>query len=139
MRLPKDPPARDGVGAGSGSARLSEAIPSKEEQGRLISRKQSAAVEFDSDSCTTEPVHKEPGPMRKALQRALRDHLQPDGQITGYMVVTFRDGVATITSDASDNDEAAQEVLETIALAILDPASPAEDASDEIGICAGNA
>ena len=77
--------------------------------------------------------------MRKALQRALRDHLQPDGQITGYMVVTFRDGVATITSDASDNDEAAQEVLETIPLAILDPASPAEDASDEIGICAGNA
>lgn len=77
--------------------------------------------------------------MRKAIQRALRDHLQSEGQITGFMVVTFRDGVATITSDASDNDEVAQEVLETIAVAILDPASPADDSDDGIGVCAGNA
>ncbi|HEX2552278.1 MAG TPA: hypothetical protein VHL98_01160 [Microvirga sp.] len=77
--------------------------------------------------------------MRKALQRALRDHLQSEGQITGFMVVTFRDGVAAITSDASDNDEAAQRVLETLAVALLEPASPAEDPDDEIGVCAGTA
>lgn len=77
--------------------------------------------------------------MRKALQRALRDHLQSEGQITGFMVVTFRDGVAAITSDASDNDEAAQKVLGTLAEALLEPVSPAQDADDEIGICAGSA
>ena len=76
--------------------------------------------------------------MRKSVQKAVQDHLQLAGDITGYMVVTFRDGVATITSEASEADEAAQEVLEAIAQAIVDPMSPADD-HDEIGICAGNA
>jgi hypothetical protein len=53
--------------------------------------------------------------MRKDLQRAVREHLQQKGEITGYMVVTFRDGIATFSSDAGDGDEAAQEILEAIA------------------------
>jgi len=77
--------------------------------------------------------------MRKAFQRAVQLHLEQKGEITGYMIVTFRDGIATFTSDAGDSDEAAQEILEAIAIALTEPAHPADDHDDEIGICAGSA
>ncbi len=77
--------------------------------------------------------------MRKDLQRAVREHLQQKGEITGYMVVTFRDGIATFSSDAGDGDEAAQEILEAIATALIEPMSPADDQDDAIGVCAGTA
>jgi hypothetical protein len=44
--------------------------------------------------------------MRKALQSAAFEHLRQKGKITGYMVVTFRDRIATFISDASGKDEA---------------------------------
>ncbi len=77
--------------------------------------------------------------MRKALQRAVLEYLQQKGEITGYMVVTFRDGIATFSSDAGDDDEAAQEILEAIATALVEPINPAEDQDDAIGVCAGTA
>jgi hypothetical protein len=59
--------------------------------------------------------------MRKALQRAVLE----------------RGGIATFSSDAGD--EAAQEILEAIAAALIEPMSPADDQDDAIGICAGTA
>lgn len=77
--------------------------------------------------------------MRKALQRAIRQHLEQKGEVTGYMVVTFRDGVASFSSDAGEDDEAAREILAFIAAALTETANPAHDQDDAIGICAGTA
>jgi hypothetical protein len=78
--------------------------------------------------------------MRKAFQRAVEQQLDQDGEITGYMVVTFRDGVATFSSDASEGDEPAQEILAAIATALTEPESvAADDDDDAIGVCAGSA
>jgi type VI protein secretion system component Hcp len=43
---------------------------------------------------------------RKALQSAVFEHLRQKGKITGYMIVTFRDCIATFISDAGGGDEA---------------------------------
>ncbi len=57
----------------------------------------------------------------------------------GYLLITFRDGEAMLTGEASDCDEFAQEVIGSIQAALLDPMSAANDSEDEIGLCTGQA
>jgi hypothetical protein len=77
--------------------------------------------------------------MRRLIEKALREHQDEQGEITGYMLITFRDGEAMVTGEASDGDEVAQEVIGGIEAALLDPACACDDADDEIGVCAGHA
>ena len=77
--------------------------------------------------------------MHKLIEKALREHREEQGEVTGYLLITFRDGEAMLTGQASDCDEIAQEVIEDIQAALSNPMSPADDAEDEIGICAGQA
>lgn len=77
--------------------------------------------------------------MRKALQRAIRDHLRDSGGLTGFLLVTIRDGEVSATGSAGDNDEVAQDVINALLQVLPEPMSLAEDGDDEIVICAGRA
>ncbi len=77
--------------------------------------------------------------MRKRLERALREHREEPGAITGYLVITFRDGRAYMTGEASDGDEVAQTMIEGVMEAIEAPPTGAEDEGDAIGVCLGTA
>ena len=77
--------------------------------------------------------------MHKLIEKALREHREEQGEVTGYLLITFRDGEAMLTGQASDCDEVAQEVIEGIEAALSNPMSAADDAEDDIGICAGQA
>ena len=77
--------------------------------------------------------------MHKLIEKALREHREEQGEVTGYLLITFRDGEAMLTGQASDCDEVAQEVIEGIEAALANPMSAADDAEDDIGICAGEA
>jgi hypothetical protein len=77
--------------------------------------------------------------LRKLIEQVVREHLDEQGEITGYMLITFRDGEAMVTGEAHDGDEVAQEVIGGIEAALLDPACACDVAGDEIGICAGHA
>ncbi len=77
--------------------------------------------------------------MHKLIEKALREHREEHGEVTGFLLITFRDGEAMLTAQASDCDEVAREVIEGIEAALSDPMSPADDDEDEIGICAGQA
>ncbi len=77
--------------------------------------------------------------LRKLIEKALREHREEQGEVTGYLLITFRDGEAMLTGEASDCDEVAQEVIHSIQAALLDPMSAANDPEDEIGLCAGQA
>ena len=77
--------------------------------------------------------------MHKLIEKALREHRDEHGEVTGYLLITFRDGEAMLTGEASDCDEIAQEVIKDIQAALSNPMSAADDAEDEIGICAGEA
>ncbi len=77
--------------------------------------------------------------MHTLIEKALREHREEQGEVTGFLLITFRDGEAMLTGQASDCDEVAQEVIEWIETALSKPMSAADDAEDEIGICAGQA
>ena len=77
--------------------------------------------------------------MHKLIEKALCEHREEHGEVTGFLLITFRDGEAMLTAQASDCDEVAREVIEGIEAALSDPMSPADDDEDEIGICAGEA
>ncbi len=77
--------------------------------------------------------------MRKLIEKALRKHLNEQGEITGYMLITVRDGEAMVTGEASEVDEAAQEVIRWIEAALVDPTCAGDDPEDAIGVCAGRA
>ena len=77
--------------------------------------------------------------MRKRIETALREQLTEQGEITGYMLITFRDGEAMVTGEASEGDEVAQKVISGIEAALLEENCPCNDAEDAIGICAGHA
>ena len=77
--------------------------------------------------------------MHKLIEKALREHREEQGEVTGYLLITFRDGEAMLTGQASDCDEVAQEVIESIEAALSNPMNAADDAEDDIGICAGEA
>jgi hypothetical protein len=77
--------------------------------------------------------------LHKLIEKALREHREEQGEVTGYLLITFRDGEAMLTGQASDCDEVAQEVIEEIQAALSNPMCAADDAEDEIGVCAGQA
>jgi hypothetical protein len=77
--------------------------------------------------------------LHKLIEKALREHREEQGEMTGFLLITFRDGEAMLTARASDCDDVAREVIDSIEAALLDPMSPATDADDEIGLCAGQA
>ena len=60
-------------------------------------------------------------------------------QITGYMPITFQDGEAMISGEASDGDEVAQQIISEIEEALLNPSCASDNEEDEIGRCAGHA
>ena len=77
--------------------------------------------------------------MRKLIEKALREHREEQGDITGFMLITFQDGEAMISGEASDGDEVAQQIISEIEAALLDPECPCETEHDEIGRCSGHA
>ena len=77
--------------------------------------------------------------MRKLIEKALREHQQEQGDITGYMLITFQDGEAMISGEASEGDEVAQQIISEIEAALLDPPCACENEQDEIGRCSGHA
>ena len=77
--------------------------------------------------------------LRKLIEKALREHQDEQGEITGYMLITFRDGEAMISGEASDGDEVAQQVISEIEEALLNPSCACDNEEDEIGRCAGHA
>ena len=77
--------------------------------------------------------------MRKLVEKALREHQDEQGEITGYMLITFQDGEAMISREASDGDEVAQQIISEIEAALLKPACACENEQDEIGRCSGHA
>jgi len=77
--------------------------------------------------------------MRKRLDKVVREHLEEPGRITGYLLITFRDGQPLMTGQASDADEVAQTMIEGVMEAIDAPLSGADDEGDPIGICWGTA
>ena len=77
--------------------------------------------------------------LHKLIEKALREHREEHGDVTGFLLITFRDGEALLTAQASECDEVAQKVIEGIEAALSEPISPADDEEDEIGVCAGQA
>ena len=77
--------------------------------------------------------------MRKLIEKALREHHEEQGEITGYMLITFQDGEAMISGEASDGDEVAQQIISEIETSLLNPAYACEIEQDEIGRCSGHA
>ena len=77
--------------------------------------------------------------MRKLIEKALREHQLEQGEITGYMLITFQDGEAMISGEASDGDEVAQQIISEIEAALLNPPCDCDSEQDEIGRCSGHA
>jgi hypothetical protein len=77
--------------------------------------------------------------LRKLIEKALREHQEEQGDITGYMLITFQDGEAMISGKASDGDEVAQQIISEIEEALLNPSCACDNEEDEIGRCAGHA
>ena len=74
--------------------------------------------------------------MLKLIEEAIREHRAEPGEVTGFLLITFRDGEAMLTAEASDGDEVAQNIIQGIEAALDE--SP-DDEDDEIGPCAGQA
>jgi hypothetical protein len=77
--------------------------------------------------------------LRKLIEKAVREHQDEQGEITGYMLITFRDGEAMISGQASEGDEIAQGVIGEIEAVLLNPVCACDDEEDAIGRCAGHA
>jgi hypothetical protein len=59
--------------------------------------------------------------LHKLIEKALREHREEQGEVTGFLLITFRDGEAMLTGQASDCDEVAQEVIEGMRLPCRHP------------------
>ena len=90
-------------------------------------------------SCPTEVTLLGGSILHNLIEKALREHRDEQGEVTGFLLITFQDGEAMLTGQASDCDEVAQEVIDSIEAALSDPMSAANDPEDEIGVCAGQA
>ena len=77
--------------------------------------------------------------MRKLIEKALREHQEEQGEITGYMLITFQDGEAMISGEASEGDEVAQQIISEIEAALLSPPCACGNEQDEIRRCSGHA
>ncbi|WP_262266089.1 hypothetical protein [Microvirga yunnanensis] len=75
--------------------------------------------------------------MRKLNRKALLRHLREQGEPTGALLITFRDGQPQMTDLINESDRAADAMITAVISAIHEPAS-GEDV-DSIGPCAGRA
>jgi hypothetical protein len=76
--------------------------------------------------------------MRKLIQKALVRHLREQGEPTGALLITFRDGQPQMTGLIDETDETAEGMITAIMNAISEPVAADED-DDPIGPCAGQA
>jgi len=76
--------------------------------------------------------------MRKFIQKALVRHLREQGEPTGALLITFRDGRPQMTGLIDEADEAAEAMITAIMSAISEPEADDEN-EDTIGPCAGRA
>ena len=73
--------------------------------------------------------------MRKELEDAVREHSQTQHGLTGYFLVTFDRGQATVSGQSDEHDEIAAEIIRLLA----DAMGEEPDDDDEIGPCRGTA
>jgi hypothetical protein len=76
--------------------------------------------------------------MRKLIQKALLRHLREQGEPTGALLITFRDGQPQMTGLIDEADWAAEAMITAVISAIHEPNAAGED-EDSIGPCAGRA
>jgi hypothetical protein len=76
--------------------------------------------------------------MRKLIQKALLRHLREQGEPTGALLITFRNGRPQMTGLIDEADETAEAMITAIMSAISEP-EPADEDDDPIGPCAGQA
>jgi hypothetical protein len=74
----------------------------------------------------------------KLIQKALLRHLREQGELTGALLMTFRDGQPQMIGLIDDADETAEAIITAIVKAISEPYAADED-DDPIGPCAGQA
>jgi hypothetical protein len=76
--------------------------------------------------------------MRKLIQKALVRHLREQGEPTGALLITFRDGQPQMTGLIDKADDTAEAIITAIMSAISEP-DAADENEDTIGPCAGQA
>jgi hypothetical protein len=76
--------------------------------------------------------------MRKLIQKALVRHLREQGEQTGALLITFRDGRPQMTGLIDEADGTAEAIITAIMSAINEP-DAADENEDMIGPCAGRA
>lgn len=76
--------------------------------------------------------------MRKLIQKALLRHLREQGEPTGALLITFRDGEPQMTGLIDEADETSEAIITAVMSAISEPVATDEN-DDTIGPCAGRA
>ncbi|MPR07343.1 hypothetical protein [Microvirga tunisiensis] len=76
--------------------------------------------------------------MRKLIQKAPLRHLREQGEPTGALLITFRDGQPQMTGLIDEADETAEAIITAIMNAVSEP-DAADENDDPIGPCAGQA
>ncbi|WP_262269348.1 hypothetical protein [Microvirga yunnanensis] len=76
--------------------------------------------------------------MHKPVQKALLRHLREQGEPTGALLITVRDGQPQVTGLIHEADQAAEAVITAVIAAIHEPDAAAGN-EDSIGPCAGRA
>jgi hypothetical protein len=77
--------------------------------------------------------------VHKLVQNAVLEHLEEQEEFTGALLITFRDGRPRITGLIDERDEIAMAWIEGLIDAVEAPITAADDASDRIGLCQGQA
>ncbi|MXQ10267.1 hypothetical protein [Microvirga makkahensis] len=77
--------------------------------------------------------------MRKLIQKALLRHFREQGEFSGALLITFKDGRPQMTGLIDDDDQAAEALIMAVMNAIETPDSDDEDYVDTIGPCVGEA
>ena len=70
--------------------------------------------------------------MDESLKAAVKEHLSQAGEMTGYLLISFNDGIPTVSSAYLPSDGFA-------ALVIPEMADLLSECEDEIGPCEGEA
>lgn len=77
--------------------------------------------------------------MRKLIQKALLRHFREQGEFSGALLITFKDGRPQMTGLIDEDDQAAEALIMAIMNAIEVPDEADADYEDTIGPCAGEA
>lgn len=77
--------------------------------------------------------------MRKLIEEALREHEDGNGEMTGFLLITFSNGRPAMTGAVDGIDETAEAVISGLMEAVSNPYDGAADEDDAIGPCAGRA